>query len=73
MKDIKVLYVSKVSQENDITTNIVKENANIFSNFIYQSFNNMIIVRILVTSLKLANITHVFKKGQQIQREIINL
>ena len=42
MKKIKDLYVSKASQENEVSTNIIKENADISSIFIYQNFNNMI-------------------------------
>ena len=41
MKKIKDLGVSKTSQKNDIPTKIIKENADIFSKFTYQIFNNM--------------------------------
>ena len=40
-----------------------------FSNFICQSFNNMIDVCIFPTSLKLANITPVYKKGSKNLKE----
>ena len=63
MKEVKDLDVSKASQENDTPTKIIKENAEIFSHFIYQSFNNMTVVCTLLASLKLTNITPVFKKG----------
>ena len=56
IKEIKNLDVSEASQEVDIPTKIIKENSDIFFNFIYQSFNNMIDVCIFPTSLKLANI-----------------
>ena len=42
IKEIKNLGASKASQEDDIPTTIIKENSDIFSRFIYQSFNNMI-------------------------------
>ena len=42
IKEIKNLDASKASHEDDRTTKIIKENSDIFSNFIYQSFNNMI-------------------------------
>ena len=61
MKDMKDWDVSKSSQENDISTKTFKEITDIFSNFIYQSFNNMADVYIFQASLKLANITP--KKG----------
>ena len=70
IKEIKNLDVSEASQEDDIPTKIIKENSDIFFNFIYQSFNNMIDVCIFPTSLKLANITPVYKKAQRIQRKI---
>ena len=73
MKEIKDLDASKASQKNDSPTKIIKENADIFSNSLYQSFNNMIDVWIFLTSLKLANITPVFKKGPKNQRKIIDL
>ena len=62
IKETKNLDASKASEEDDIPTKIIKENSDIFSNFIYQSFNNMIDVWISPTSLKLANITPVYKK-----------
>ena len=63
MKEIKDLDASKASQKNDSPIKIIKENADIFSNSLYQSFSNMIDVCIFLTSLKLANITPVLKKG----------
>ena len=60
MKEIKDLDVCKASQKSDISTMI--SNADIFSSFIYQSFDNMTDVCIFPASLKLANITPVFKK-----------
>ena len=58
------------NKEDDIPTKIIKQNSDIFSNFLCPSFNNMIDVRIFPTSLKLANITTVYKKDQRIQRKI---
>ena len=52
MKELKDLDVSKALQENDIPTKIIKEIADIFFNFIYQSFNHMIYVCIFPKSLK---------------------
>ena len=74
MKEVRDLDVSKASQENDIPTKIINENADIFPNFKYESFNNMIDVCIFPTSLKLANVASASsKKAQQIQRKIIDL
>ena len=41
-KEIINLDVSKASQEDEIPTKIVKQNSDIFSNSIYQNFNNMV-------------------------------
>ena len=60
IKEIKNLDALKALQEDDIPTKIITENSDIFSNFIYQSFNNMIDVCIFPISLKLANITPVY-------------
>ena len=43
MKEKKDLDVSKPSQKNGISSKIIEENADIFSSFTYQSFNNMIV------------------------------
>ena len=69
MKEIKDLDFSKASQENDIPTKLIKENANIFSNFIYHSFSHMIDVYIFPTLLKLANVTPALKKGAKNSKE----
>ena len=58
---LKRLDASKVWQEDDIPTKIIKENSDIFSNFIHRSFNNLIDVCIFPKSLELANITSVYK------------
>ena len=65
IKEIKNLGASKVSQEDDIPTKIIEKNSNIFSIFICQSFNNMIDVCIFPISLRLTNITPVYKKGSK--------
>ena len=52
MKEIKDLDVSKASQGYHIFRKVIQENADIFCNFIYQSFNNMTDVCIFPTLLK---------------------
>lgn len=47
-----------------VPTKPVKENADIFANFIFQSFNN-IVTFIFQAALKLENITSVFKKASK--------
>ena len=69
IKEIKNLDALKALQEDDIPTKIITENSDIFSNFIYQSFNNMIDVCIFPISLKLGNITPVYKEGPKNSKE----
>ena len=61
-KEIKKVDASKATQETDIPTRTVKENVDIFANFIFQNFNNMTATSIFPVALKLANITPVFIK-----------
>ena len=63
INEINNLDASKAPQEDDIPTKIIKENSDMFFNFICQSFNYMTDVCIFSTSLKLANITSVYKKS----------
>ena len=66
---IENIDTSKASQKNDTPAKLIKKNSDIFSNFIYQSSNKMIDVCIFPTSLKLANITPVYKKDSQNSKE----
>ena len=60
---------SKAAQETDITTKVVKESVDIFANFIFQSFNNMIVTSIFPAALKLAKNTPAFKKASENYKE----
>ena len=68
-KEIRKLDPSKSSHDNDIPTKIIKENADIFSEFICMSVNHSIDNNIFPSTLKLANITPVFKKGSANSKE----
>ena len=68
-KEIRKLDPSKASHDNDIPTKIIKENADIFSEFICMSVNHSIDNNIFPSTLKLANITPVFKKGSANSKE----
>ena len=52
-KEIRKLDPSKASHDNDIPTKIIKENADIFSEFIYMSVNHSIDNNIFPSTLKL--------------------
>ena len=61
----KKAWFFKAVEETRIPTKPVKENADIFGNLIFQSFNNMIVTSIFQAALKLENITSVFKKASK--------
>ena len=55
-KEVKKL--PKAAQETDISIKIVKENnVDILVNFIFQSFNNMIVTSIFPAALKLSKLS----------------
>ena len=49
-------------QECDIPVKIIKENLDIFSNFVYNKFNNSLFSPNFPSNLKNANLTPIFKK-----------
>ena len=58
----KVMNVSKVIQESDISLIIIKTNENFFAKAICFCFNKSLENNELINCLKLANITPVFKE-----------
>ena len=60
--EISLLKLNKESQYSDIPTKIIKENSDIFSNFICESINNSIKSSIFPSSLKHADGTGLHKK-----------
>ena len=59
------LDVSKASQDSDIPTKIIKVNADIFAEVLYNVFNRSLEVREFTSGMKLANMTPVHKKGSR--------
>ena len=59
------LDASKAWQDSDIPSRIIKENADIFIEFLHSSFNNLTYQSEFPPILKLANISPVFKKGDR--------
>ena len=59
---LRALKTNKATQSTDITTKIVKENSDIFGNFIFGNHNN-VSYSIFPISLKNVIITPVHKKG----------
>ena len=63
------LDLAKVSQDTDIPTKTIKDNGDIFSDFLLSGFNNSITTSIFPSSLKQAILIPVFKKGDKSPKE----
>ena len=68
-KEILKLNVNKASQNSGIPIKVLKENTNIFSNFLWNSFNNSIKFSTFPEILKHADITPLYKKVKKISKE----
>ena len=53
---------TKATQKCDIPTNIIKKNYDIFSEFLFANFNDIILTSLFPEQLKYADIKPVFKK-----------
>ena len=62
-KKIKLLGRSKTSQNSGVPTKIIKENAELFTNFIHSGLNEAIQSGNFPSCLKWADVTHIFEKG----------
>ena len=51
--------------KSDIPTNIIKKNYDIFSEFLFANFNDIILTSLFPEQLKFADIKPVFKKDSQ--------
>ena len=63
LHEIVNLDASKSCQDTDVPTIIIKENADIFADFIYTAINTTINKNEFPSFLKLADVIPVFKKG----------
>ena len=63
LNEINSLDTSKSTQSEDIPFKIIKDNADIFANFILQNFSKCIIDGTFTDRLKKADVIPVFKKG----------
>ena len=63
------MKLNKASQYSDIPTKIIKENSDIFSNFICESINNSIKSSIFPSCLKHADVTPLHKKCNETLKE----
>ena len=69
LNEIKSLRTSKASQDSDIPTKIIKENADFFADFLHTSYNECIKSGIFPSCLKWADVTPIFKKGIKSQKD----
>ena len=68
-KEIRRLNKNKASQKSDIPIRIIKENADIFAEFLCETVNSAIKSSNFPNSLKLADITPLHKKGRKDNKE----
>ena len=67
LKKIKSLDISKTSQNGDVPIKIIKENVELFTNFIHSALNEAIQSENFPSCLKWADVTPIFKKGLRSQ------
>ena len=74
-KKINKLDSKKACQEHDIPVKLIKSNKDLFSHFIYHSFNDSLFNSNFPSNLKTANVlpTHTKRKTSQILRTIVQL
>ena len=68
-KEILNLNGNKASQNSDIPTKVIKGNSDIFRSFLCTNFNSSIKTSNFPQCLKLADITPLYKKGKNDQKE----
>ena len=64
-KEIHNLKINKASQSSDIPTKIIKENVDIFAEFLWKSINSSIKSSTFPTCLKSADVIPLHKKGKK--------
>ena len=65
LKEILNSDVSKAYQDSDIPSRIIKQNADVFTDILPSSFNNLIYPSQSAPIFKLVNISLAFKKGDR--------
>ena len=69
MKEMNNLKTNKATQSTDIPTKFIKENSDIFGDFIFGNYNNCVSNSIFPNFLKNAIITPVHKKGAKSSKD----
>ena len=69
MKEINKVKTNKATQSTDILTKLIKENSDIFGDFIFGNYNKCVSYSIFPNSFKNAIITPVHKKGAKTSKD----
>ena len=69
IKEINNLKTNKATQSTDIPTKLIKENSDIFGDFIFENFNNSVFYSIFPSPMKNAIIKPVYKKGTKTSKD----
>ena len=69
----EIMKANKATQNTDIPTKLIKENSDIFADFIFENLNDCIAKSLFLSSRIDAIITPVHKKVQRLQKIIIDL
>ena len=69
MIEINNLKTNKATQTTDIPNKLIKENSDIFADFIFENLNDCIAKSLFPSSLKNAIITPVHKKGTKTSKD----
>ena len=67
---MNLLDSSKTCQDSDIPTRIFKPNLDIFTGALYSEFNKSLETSVFPPTMKLVNVTPVYKKGNRLEKEI---
>ena len=60
---------SKPCQDSDIPTKVIKSNSDILTDAIYSEYNRSLEKSVFPPSMKLANVTPVYKKGNRSEKD----
>ena len=71
IKRLKKLDCTKASQDTDIPSSIIKENADIFANFLYFSYNKAVSDCEFPKSFKNANVLSIYTKDSRLEEKTI--
>ena len=69
IKEINNLKTNKATQSTDIPTKLIKENSDIFGDFIFENFNNSVFYPNFLSPMKNVIIALVYKKGTKTSKD----